>query len=440
MRRFAAALVGLTLLAAGWPGVATARHVNVIESSGSINPVSSDHIQRVIEMSEADGAAAVLIEMDTPGGLVSATKDIIQAMLNATVPIIVFVSPRGAWAASAGTFITLAAHVAAMAPGTTIGAASPVGVGGGSGGRGEDEERNDVSLEKSEQVLMAFIETIAEERGRNVEWAVSAVRKAEAITEDKALEIGVIDLIAEDRADLLAQVEGREVSVAGKLQTVSVADASLRVMEMDPLTKLFNFLASPDIAFILGMAGLLGLYVEFQSPGLILPGALGVVCLVLAGIALQILPFDWVGLLMLLLGMGLIVTEIFVPAFGVLFTLGIVCFLVGGAMVFDMPEVNDLSISFWPVVVPVALGFAIFAGVVVFAVGRSNFRKQTAGVGELIGLEGRATTALAPDGKVFVRGEYWSARAEEDVAEGQAVEVTSVDGLRLRVRAAASRF
>ncbi len=196
-------------LAAALP--AAAAHVNVIRVAGSINPASSDYIQNAIEASEADGATALLIELDTPGGLLASTKDIIQAILNARVPVIVFVSPRGAWAASAGTFITLAAHVAAMAPGTSIGAASPVSAGGGGGDRGEDDERTDVALEKAEKFTMAFIESIAKERDRNVEWASRAVREAAAIPQDEALELGVIDLIADDRADLLAKIDGMTI-------------------------------------------------------------------------------------------------------------------------------------------------------------------------------------------------------------------------------------
>jgi len=429
--------LALTGVITVWATATSAGHINSVVIDGSINPVSSAHIQQVIETSEADGAVAVLIELDTPGGLVSSTKDIIQAMLNAEVPIIVFVSPRGAWAASAGTYITLAAHVAAMAPGTTIGAASPVsGTGGESGDRGEGDERSNVSLEKAEQVLMAFIESIAKERGRNVEWAINAVRKAEAIPADEALELNVIDLIAKDRADLLHLIDGREISLLGESVVLETATAEVIVMEMDFITSVFNFLSSPDIAIMLAMAGLLGLYVEFNNPGLVFPGIAGLICLVLAGIAFQILPFDWVGLLLLLVGMGLIAAEAFTPTFGVLFTSGIICFLVGGSMVFDMPEVNDLTVSFWPVLVPISIAFAIVSGIVVFAVGRSNFREQTAGVSELIGLVGKTTTPLDPDGKVFVRGEYWNAKSNEEIAAGQAVEVTEVEGMRLRVRRA----
>jgi membrane-bound serine protease (ClpP class) len=413
---------------------ASAAHVNVITIAGSINPASSDYIQNAIEQSEVDGATALLIELDTPGGLLASTKDIIQAILNARVPVVVFVSPRGAWAASAGTFITLAGHVAAMAPGTSIGAASPVSIGGGGGERDEEDERADVALEKAEKFTMAFIESIAKERDRNVEWALSAVREAEAIPQDEALELGVIDLVADDRADLFAKIDGMTVDMNGEERTLAVADAEVREIEMAALTRLFNFLASPDVAMLLVMAGLLGLYVEFQQPGMLVPGIIGAVCLVLAAIAFQILPFSWVGLLLILVGMALMVAEIFVTSFGLLFAGGILCFILGGSMLFDMPEVSDLTVSFWSVLVPAVAGFGVCAAFVIFAVGRSFLREQMSGVSELVGLVGETSTALSPEGRVFVRGEYWTAEADEEISIGERVEVTAVDGMRLRVR------
>jgi len=428
--------IGLVALLAG---NATANHINVITIDGSINPASSDYLQGAIQQSESDGAEMLLIELDTPGGLLSSTKDIIQAMLNAEVPIVVFVSPKGAWAASAGTFITLAGHIAAMAPGTSIGAASPISASGGGGTREEDHARSDVSMEKAEKMTMAFMESIATERKRNVEWALSAVREAEAIPQEEALKLGVIDLVAADRSDLLAQIDGMEIEMGGGLVVLDLEGAEIRVIEMTGMTKFFNFLASPDIAMLLVMAGMLGLYVEFQQPGMLVPGIFGACCLVLAGFAFQILPFSWIGLLVILVGMALLVLEIFVTSFGVLFSAGLICILIGGTMIFDMPEVSDLTVSFWPVLVPLVTGFAIVGGVVVILVTRSIFRSQTAGVDELLGLVGETRTALSPDGKVFIRGEYWSATADQEIANGEPVEVTAVEGMNLRVRRAASR-
>ncbi len=433
--KFARLAILLIVLALAAGAAGAAGHINVVTISGSINPASSDYFQNAIQQSEAEGAIAVLLELDTPGGLLSSTKDIIQAMLNAKVPIIVFVSPQGAWAASAGTFITLAGHVAAMAPGTSIGAASPISITGG-GEKDADGKRTAVAEEKAEKFTTAFIESIAKERKRNVAWAMSAVSDAEAITQDKALEIGVIDLVASDRADLLRQLEGREVAIGGETRKLAVAGAEIRTIEMTGITRFFDFLASPDVAVLLVMAGLLGLYIEFQQPGMILPGVAGAACLVLAAIAFQILPFSWVGLMLMLLGMGLVASEVFVPAFGALFVAGITCFLLGGSMLFDLPQFSDLDVSFWSVLVPSVGGFALFAAVVVFAVGRTLMRSQTVGVSEMLGLVGKCATALAPEGKVFVRGEYWTAEADEEIPAGVRVEVTAVEGMRLRVRRA----
>jgi membrane-bound serine protease (ClpP class) len=424
------------LMAAVFVPQAVAGHVNVVTISGSINPASSDYIQAAIAQSESDGAEALLIELDTPGGLLASTKDIIQAILNSPVPVVVFVSPRGAWAASAGTFITMSGHVAAMAPGTSIGAASPVSVSGGGGERGEDDERTDVSMEKAEKFTMAFIESIAKERDRNVEWALSSVRSAEAVAQDEALELGVIDLVADDREDLLAKIDGMTVKTSDGERTLDFANVEIREIEMRPLTRLFNYLASPDVAMILVMAGMLGLYIEFQQPGMLIPGIAGAICLVLAAIAFQILPFSWVGLMLIVFGMMLMVAEIFVTSFGLLFAGGILCFLLGGMMLFDLPEVSDLSVSFWSVLLPTVAGFAICAGVVLYAVSRAFMSDSVSGVDDMIGSLGTVSTRLAPEGKVFVRGEYWTARADEEISEGDAVEVAAVEGMQLKVRRA----
>jgi len=434
LRAVRRALLALCLLALPLPAVAA--HVNVITVDGTINPASSDYIQKGITRSEGEGAAALVLQLDTPGGLLSSTKDIVQAILSARVPVIVFVSPRGAWAASAGTFITLAAHVAAMAPGTSIGAASPISAGGGGGERGEDQERQDVAAEKAERFTRAFIESIAKERKRNVEWAAKAVREADAITADEAVEIEVIDLVAEDRADLLAKAHGRTVQVRGEERTLQLEGAAVRIIAMPMMPRLFHFLPSPDVAVLLVMIGMLGLYIEFNQPGMLVPGIVGAVCLVLAAIAFQILPFSWVGLLLIVVGLGLLVAEIFVTSYGLLFTAGLGLFLLGGAMLFEVPEATGIAVSFWTVLVPAVFGFAVFGGLVVYALGRSFTLAQVAGTFELVGQVGRCDTPIAPRGRVFVRGEYWTAESDEEIAAGEPVEVTAVDGMRLRVRRA----
>jgi len=437
-----AALLALVLAPGLGARTAQAQHLNVATISGSINPASADYLMKAITQSEEEGAAAILVELDTPGGLLASTKDIIQAILNAKVPVIVYVAPRGAWAASAGTFITMAGHVAAMAPGTSIGAAHPVGVGGGSPAPEEDEEgggQRDFAAEKAENFTASVIESIARERDRNAEWAVAAVRSSVAIGEQEAVEKRVVDLVAESRADLLAKIQGREVEVEGRTVVLDVENARQVEIEMSRMNRVLDVLASPDLAVLLMLAGMLGLYVEFTNPGLLLPGLVGVVCLVLGFVALQILPFSWLGLFLLFGGLALFVAEIFVTSYGMLFAAGVACFLMGGSMLFDMPAVSDLDVSFWSVLLPSVVGFSLFAGVVIVAVTRSMLLPEITGTGELAGLQGTAQTPLSPEGSVFVRGELWRARADEPVAQGDRVEVVSVDGLELRVRKAPPR-
>jgi membrane-bound serine protease (ClpP class) len=449
-------------LVSGLPAGATP-HVNLVTIAGSVNPASADYLIQAIATSERDGAAAVLVELDTPGGLVSSTKDIIQAILNSKVPVIVYVAPRGAWAASAGTYITVSAHVAAMAPSSSIGAAHPVGIGGGDeapavprpaepGAATDGEEKapteepavpRNLSLEKSENLLAAYMETIAKERKRNVEWVVKAVRESVAIGEQEALELGVIDLIAGSREELFDAIEGREVEVDGKTVALALVDARVLPIAMTTVQALFAFLADPNVAIVLLLLGGLGLYVEVNNPGLIVPGVAGGACLLLTAIAFQLLPFSWVGLILILLGLALFVAEIFFTSFGALFLAGAVCFLLGGTMVFDQPALSDLTVSFWSVLVPTVVGMCIFGGLVVLSVGRSLLLKPASGVDEIIGQIGRSASEIAPRGKVFVRGEYWNVELTDPgtgpIAEGEPVEVVAVEGLRLRVRRAPPR-
>ena len=434
-----------------------ASRVNLLTIQGSINPASAAYVVEGVEQSERDGADALLIELDTPGGLVTSTKEIIQAILNSKVPVIVYVAPRGAWAASAGMYITVSAHVAAMAPSSSIGAAHPVSPMGGNeapakpqAGEGEEAEKSpipvpairDLSAEKAENLLAAYVESIARDKQRNVEWVEKAVRESVAVGEREALELGVIDLIAGSRSELFEQIEGREVEVDGKTTTLSLSGAQVVAIEMSLVQSIFDFLADPNVAVILVLLGGLGLYIEANNPGLLFPGISGFVCLVLAMIAFNILPFSWVGLTLILLGLGFFIAEMFFTSFGALFTAGALCILLGGSMVFDQPELSDLTISFWSVLVPAVLGMTIFAAVVVFSVGRSMVVPSASGVDEIIGLVGQSASTLDPKGKVFVRGEYWNVEVADPnagpIEEGEAVQVVDVDGLTLRVRRAGS--
>jgi membrane-bound serine protease (ClpP class) len=415
--------------------------VVIAKIDGSINPASSTYLQGAIEEAEQRDAAILLIELDTPGGLVSSTQDIIQAMLASEVPIVVYVSPQGAWAGSAGTFITLAAHVAAMAPGSSIGAAHPVELGGGGAPAQEGEEKPSASHaeRKAENLLAAFIESIASKRDRNVEWAEKAVRESVAVTADEALDLGVIDLVARDRAALLEALEGREVKTDQGPVILVVAGASQHEIEMGPVMRVFSAIADPNVVWLLFMAGLALLYLEFNQPGMIVPGVLGAGCLVLALIAIQALPFSWMGVILVLLGAGLLVAEAFVTSWGLLFTGGLACLLIGGALLFDRPDLSDLTIDFWRVLVPAVGALGVCVGFIVLAIGRVLRRAQVAGVEEMVGMIGVASSRLDPSGTVLIHGEYWRADSDEPIEADERVEALAVDGLRLRVRRAAAR-
>ena len=420
---------------------ASAGEIFAITIDGSINPASADYLISAIERAEQEDGAAVLIELDTPGGLVSATQDIIKAMLNSTVPTIV--SVMNVSATSAGTFITLAANVAAMMPGTSIGAAHPVSLfGGGSApapaGKqdGGKEPAKAVMEQKIENYLAAYVQSIAKQRNRNVEWAEKAVRNSVAVTAEEALKLNVIDLIAPSRADLLSQIDGRTVKINDVEEKLDLAKSSVVRVEMTFLQSIFNFLSDPNVATLLLAIGAIGLYMEFQNPGMIVPGVTGVGAFILLGFALQILPFSWIGVLLLLLGIGLLIAELFITSFGVLFASGLTCFLVGGTMVFDRPELSDLTVSFWEVLVPIAAAMTVLGLFIVYSLGRTFNSGQTAGVDELIGSIGRCETTIDPNGKVFIRGEYWNSVADEVIDAGDSVEVLGIQGLTLRVRRA----
>jgi len=436
---------GLLALLAAAAASAAVETVSVISVDGAINPAMADHVAGAIEAAHAAGSVALVIELDTPGGLVSSTKDIVTAILNAPIPVVVYVAPRGAWAASAGTFITLAGHVAAMAPGSTIGAAHPVTLGGenpkppepseSDKDKGKSERRHsDYMDEKMENFTTAFIEAIAAERKRNVEWAAEAVRNSVAIGAKEALKKNVIDLIAEDRNDLLAKIDGRKVGVGKRLVELHTKDAAIAEIPMSLWNRVFAVLADPQIVGLLFLLGILGIYIEFQNPGLVLPGALGVVAILLAATALQIIPFNWVGILLVLGGIALLIAEVHVSSFGLLFALGLAALAWGAWLTFHVPELSDLSLPFWRAVFPVATAAALVITGVAWSVSRAQALPQYTGAEALLLATGVAHDELQPTGRVRVRGELWNARADGTVHAGDEVEIVAVEDLVLRVR------
>jgi membrane-bound serine protease (ClpP class) len=425
LRRFcASALLAAGLAVAAQSQDASVPHVDVIAIDGTINPAVDDFIRESIARAKSNGARALIIRLDTPGGLLNSTRTIVKEMLGAEVPVMVYVSPSGAGAGSAGVFITLAAHIAAMAPGTNIGAAHPVAGGG--------QEVKGVMGEKIENFTASFSESIAQKRGRNTEWAIQAVRKSVAITEKEALKKNVIDIVATDMDDLLKQADGRKIDLNGHQAVLAVKNARVVRYDMSIKQKVLNAIADPNIAYILMMAGFLGLYMEFAHPGVIFPGVAGTICLLLAFASLQVLPLNHTGLALLLFGLALLVGEAFFPSFGVLGIGGIVSLALGSLLLFDTPASDfgvDRSIVFTAVA---TVGSFVLA--ISYLVFRSQKAKPTLGKEGLIGEIGEARSQLAPTGRIFVHGEHWSAESDGAIEMGERVRVVGYDGMRLKVR------
>jgi membrane-bound serine protease (ClpP class) len=416
--------VGLSVLAQ--PKDSSAPHVDLIVIDGSINPAVDDFIRESIGRAKSNGAGALIIQLDTPGGLLSSTRTIVKEMLSAQVPIMVHVAPSGAGAGSAGVFITMAAHIAAMAPATNIGAAHPVAGGG--------QEVKGVMGEKIENFTASFSETIAQKRGRNTEWAIEAVRRSVSITETEALKKNVIDIIAKDIDDLLRQADGRKVDLDGRMTTLSLKGATVVRHEMSLKQRIVNAIADPNIAYMLLMAGILGLYMEFSNPGVMFPGVTGAICLVMALISLQLLSFNYAGLILILLGIALLIGEAFMPSFGILGIGGVISLALGSFLLFDTPNSDltiDRSIIFTAVATMATLVLAIS-----YLVFRSQKAKPTLGMEGLIGEIGEVRAKLSPSGKVFVHGEYWNAQTQADgqIDVGERVQIIGYDGMNLKVK------
>jgi membrane-bound serine protease (ClpP class) len=421
--------VALALLAAAvlrpWPATAAAP-VATIQIDGVISPVTVRLVEGALTRAQAEGAGALVIQLDTPGGLERSMRLICQRLLNAEIPVIVYVSPTGARAASAGVFITMAAHVAAMAPATNIGAAHPVALGGGA-----DKE----SLKKIENDAAAFARTIALERGRNVEWAEKAVRQSVSITEREAVKLKVVDLVAESMPDLLDKLDGRSVKTARGPVTLQTRGASVKAIEIGFRDRVLNVITDPNVAYILMMLGMLGLFFELSNPGVILPGVVGGISLILAFFAFQSLPINFAGLLLILFGIVLLIAEIKVVSHGVLAIGGIVAMALGSLMLFDAPEIG-FRVS-WRVILPtVGATAGIFLFVIAAGV-RALAARSPVGAPALVGETGIARGALSPEGQVLVHGELWRAVARgAPVEEGARVRVVDVKGLTLTVEKA----
>ena len=437
-------LLFITMLALGIAGSALAqeRHALVAELDGAINPVSQRFISRVIDKGEKDGAEVVIIKLDTPGGLLSSTRKIVQELLSDRVPTAVYVYPQGARAASAGTFITAAANFAVMAPGTNIGAAAPVAGGG--------EDIPDTLKSKVVQDTLALMRSIAEIRGRNSEALEDTVTEPtpKSYNAQEAVKLKVVDFIAQDVADLLQQIDGRTVDTASGPRTLDTSDLALREINMSFIEKFLFFLADPNISFLLLSLGGLGIVVELFNPGLIVPGVVGVILLILAFVSLDSLPVNWAAVGFILLAMALLVAEIFVSGFGILGIGAIVSFIFGGLLLFDSfgspsPTMPSIRVSLW-LLGSIAGAFTLFGFWffrTIVQARRAETRRPETPPSPLIGALGVATTDLAPRGTVQVANEVWTAVTEDDnlIRTGERVRVLKVEGTTLTVARAAEQ-
>ncbi|MGO9613284.1 MAG: NfeD family protein [Dissulfurispiraceae bacterium] len=400
------------------------REAMVITVNGVINPVVAEYVTRSIKKASEIKAEALVIELDTPGGLDTSMRSIVKDIIGSNVPVVVYVAPSGARAASAGVFITIAAHLAAMAPGTNIGAAHPVSIG---------EKLDNVMAEKVTNDAAAYIRSLAEQRGRNVKWAEDAVRKSISATEVEALKNNIIDLIARDTVTLMANINGKKVQMVTGERILQTANIKMIREEMGFRQKILNLISDPTVAYILMLLGFYGLFFELTSPGAIFPGVVGGICLILAFYAFQTLPVNYAGLLLIILGIILFILEIKILSHGVLTVGGIISVTLGSLMLFDT------SSSFYRlsllVILPAAIITALFFVITVRLAYKAYKRRPLTGTSSLIGLEGIAQTDITPGGGIVsLHGELWSARADELIHANEIVIVENVKGIRIKVK------
>jgi len=411
-------LLGNSLASASSPTI------HLLHLEGTIVPVLADYIDRGITNAEKEGSVACIIELNTPGGLLDSTERIVQKIMNADVPIVVYVSPKGAWAASAGTFITLSAHIAAMTPGTTIGAAHPVAAGG--------QEIPEDQMKKIVEFSAKWLETIAEERGRNVEEARLAVTESKSFRDSEALEYNLIDLRADNLESLISQINGWKVTLAnGEVVTIDTTGYETTVDEMNAIEKFLQVLSDPNIAYILLSLATIGLITEISSPGLIFPGVFGAIALILAFYSLDVLNAYWGGIALILLAIGLFVAEFFTSSFGLLSAGGAAALVFGSLILFSHSPGVEVNRGLIAGVTVAVVAFVVF---VIGAIVRGQRRRKATGAEGMIGKTAIAKTPLDPTGTVLAQGELWTAIAENDrIAPGEEVTITKVEELKLWV-------
>jgi membrane-bound serine protease (ClpP class) len=398
---------------------------HVIHLEGVITGPSATYVAESLAEANKAGADGMIILLDTPGGLDTAMRDIAKTLLNAPMPVIVYVSPSGARAASAGVIIAQAAHVAAMAPGTNIGAAHPVAIGIGGG------EMDKTMSKKIENDAAAYARSIAKTRGRSEEWVEKAVRKSESITADEALKLNVIDVVAPDIEKLLTAIDQKEVSVAGHKRKIYTAGAVLDTKKTGTRQDIMAALSNPNIAYILLLIGLAGLYFEFSTPGAILPGVIGGISLLLSFFGLSTLPVSYTGILLILFSIILFIAEIKIMSYGMLTVGGVISLALGSFLLFDTPE-PALRVSL-QVIIPSVVLISIFFVAAIWLAYSAQKRKHYSGTESMIDSQGETATDLDPEGQVLYQGEYWAAQSSRFISRGSKVRIVKVEGLKLSV-------
>ncbi|HSW53382.1 MAG TPA: nodulation protein NfeD [Sulfuricaulis sp.] len=446
-------ILGKEAVEAGKPAAA-AGSVMLLNISGAIGPATSDYVHRGLEKAKQAGATLVVLQLDTPGGLDTAMRQIIQDIIASPIPVVTYVSPSGARAASAGAYILLASHIAAMAPATNVGAATPVRIGGvpdpGGGSKPPEQQKEDKKDpadkqgkkndkpakpgmdEKALNDAIAYIRGLAQMRGRNVEWAESAVREAASISAEEAVKLNVADLIAADVPDLLKQLDGRKLTLQGRGITLTTKGAQLLAYEPDWRNRLLATISDPNVAYILMLLGIYGIFFELWNPGYVIPGVVGGICLLLALYAFQVLPINFAGLGLILLGIAFMVAEAFMPSFGALGIGGVIAFVVGSIILMDT-DVEGYTIA-WPLIAGVALVSAVFFFAVVSMAMKARKRQVVSGQEEMLGATGVALDNFREgEGRVRVHSEEWQARSGTALKRGQKVKVVGIEGLILTV-------
>jgi membrane-bound serine protease (ClpP class) len=420
------------------PALSDAAPVELVPVHGVIGPATADFVSRALERAAKDGAPLVVLSLDTPGGLDSSMRDIVRDILASPVPVVGWVGPSGARAASAGTFILYACHFAAMAPATNLGAASPVAIGGGGGGdegAGKDKpgkpggSSGDTMMRKVTNDAAAYIRSLAQLRGRNVEWAEKAVREAVSLPAAEAKKIKVIDVIAEDVPALLAALDGRSAKAGGETRKLSVKGAEVVTIVPDWRTEVLAVITNPSVAYLLVLLGIYALIFEFSNPGLILPGVIGAISLLIAAYAFQMLPVNYAGLALLVLGIGFMVAELWVTSHGALAVGGLVSFVVGSIMLLDT-DVPQFEIPY-SLIAGVTIGSATFVFLVLGMLLRAHGRPVVSGREYLVGAPGEALEDIASEGWARVQGERWRVRTKEPLRAGDRLRITAVHGLVL---------